>query len=363
MTPLDYYHERCQQGLYFADEQQITVLQHLQMIHQQLIDEYKHRPGLLRWVRKKKLIQGLYVWGGVGIGKTFLMDCFYHCIPFPKKMRMHFHQFMQYIHQELKLHQGEKNPLQIIAKKIAHQTILLCFDELFVNDIADAMILARLFQALFAQGVCLVATSNSMPDDLYKNGLQRKLFLPAIELLKQYTTVLHVPTLIDYRLRHLKKAGVFHTPDDAIADENMEKSFELLANNIAINDDPIFICDRFIPIKKQARELVWFDFDVICRVPRSQQDYLAIAKKYNTVFISHIPIISPEAKDTINLFIRLVDVFYDARIRLVFSAADTIKNIYRQGPLLSDYHRTCSRLLEMQSEDYFSKNLTVASNA
>jgi len=306
------------------------------------------------------LVQGLYIWGGVGIGKTFLLDCFYHCLPFKEKMRMHFHPFMQMIHQELKAHQGEKNPLQIIANKLAKKTSVLCFDEFFVTDITDAMILARLFDALFAQGVCLIATSNTKPDDLYKNGLQRPLFLPAIALLKQNTTVLHVPTSIDYRLRHLKKSGVFYTPDDAMAEENMEKSFALLANGAEIDDEPIEILGRVIPIRKKTRDIIWFDFDVICRVPRSQQDYLAIAKKYNTVFITHIPVISPHAKDMISLFIRLIDVFYDARIRVVFSAAETIKKIYTQGYLLADYTRTQSRLLEMQSESYFSKELLSA---
>ncbi len=354
MTPLTYYRQKLHHGFIVEDQQQLIAIAHLQIIYDKLLVEHKNRSKLLSSLRKPKSIQGLYLWGGVGIGKTFLMDCFYHCLPFKEKMRMHFHQFMQMVHVELKKHQGKRDPLQLIAKEIAKKCMVLCFDELFVNDITDAMILGRLFQALIVNGVCLIATSNAKPDDLYKHGLQRKQFLPAIELLKRNTTVLYISTAIDYRLRYLKNAGVFHIPNDDAANVNMEKTFEVLAGDTDIGYKPVEICGRHIPIKKQAgHEIIWFDFDIICNIPRSQHDYLEIAKLYKTVFISDVPTLSPNAKNVATLFIKLVDVFYDAHVRLILSAEDKIEKIYRQGPMSFEFARTCSRLLEMQSEKYF----------
>jgi len=357
MTPLEYYQEQCHQGVISEDAKQLAVMQQLQQIYLDLLNEHQHRQGLLSIFHKPRMVQGLYLWGGVGVGKTFMMDCFYKCLPFPQKMRMHFHQFMKLIHQELKKYQGEKDPLQMIAKDIARQTLLLCFDELFVSDITDAMLLGHLFRALFKQGVCLVTTSNTKPDDLYKNGLQREQFLPAIDLLKESTTVLHIPTTVDYRLRHLKEAGVFYSPLDAAAQFNMEKSFTSLLGENSVSTDPVIILDRAIKIKKQAGKVVWFDFAEICKVPRSQNDYLAIAEKFHTVFISDIPAIPANEKDTICLFISMVDVFYDAHVRLVLSSAEPVGEIYNRGYMILEYTRTHSRLLEMQSTDYFLADL------
>lgn len=353
MLPLEYYREQCQKGLIVEDTQQLKIVQELELLHHALVKEQQKRTGIFALFRQPRLVQGLYVWGGVGIGKTYLLDCFYHCLPFQNKLRMHFHLFMQWIHQELKNHQGKKDPLKYIAKELAEKAILLCFDELMVSDITDAMLLRRLFDMLFLEGVCLVATSNVIPDDLYKDGLQRKLFLPAIALLKQNTKVIHLSTFSDYRLRHLKDAGVFYTPNDEIATENMEKSFNALTNGMVENADPIEIYGRTICIKKQAGNTIWFDFDAICAVPRSQHDYLAIAQKYDTVFISDVPFIHSQAKDRIALFIRMIDVFYDARVRLVLSAETLAENIYSHGHMMFEFKRTLSRLLEMQSEAYF----------
>jgi len=353
MTPLECYQEQCKQGLIFEDPQQLVVMQQLQRVYSDLLSEHRKRQGIFSFFHSSKMAQGLYVWGGVGVGKTFMMDCFYNALPFREKMRMHFHQFMKMVHEELKKYQGKKNPLQWVAKDICDQAMLLCFDELFVSDITDAMLLRHLFRELFQRGVCLVTTSNTKPDDLYKNGLQREQFLPAIAMLKQNTTVMHIPTTVDYRLRHLKEAGVFYSPLNETARENMEKSFTLLAGNHPISTDPIMILDRSIKIKKRAGDIIWFDFAEICRVPRSQQDYLAIAEKFTTVFISDIPIIPANATDTICLFIGLVDVFYDAHVRLVISAAEPVEEIYSRGYMMLEYARTHSRLIEMQSIDYF----------
>ncbi|EKD72458.1 MAG: hypothetical protein ACD_45C00671G0001 [uncultured bacterium] len=355
MELIDYYHEQCIQGRIHEDAQQLIALRQLQKTLEQLVMENKKRAQMFSFLHKPQLITGVYLWGSVGIGKTLLMDCFYHCLPFPQKMRMHFHAFMQLIQQELKKHQGEKNPLQIIAKNIAKKTQVLCFDEFFVTDIVDAMLLERLLTTLFAQHVCLITTSNVMPDDLYKEGLQRQSFLPAIDLLKHYTQVIHIPTTIDYRLRHLKQAGVFYTPNDALAHELMEKSFSALANNSHVKQEPIQLYDRVIPVKKRTENIIWFDFNVICHIPRSQQDYLAIAKKFHTIFISDIPQLPADDKDKISLFIRLVDILYDQHVRLVCSATVSIEQIYPQGYMAAEYARTRSRLLEMQSEEYFLK--------
>jgi len=357
MTPLDYYHEQCRKGEIFEDPQQLNALRQLQHVFDELLGEHTKRQGVLSLFHKNRLIKGLYLWGGVGIGKTFMMDCFYHCVPFPEKRRMHFYQFMSLVHQELKNHQGEKDPLQIIAKNFAKKTMLLCFDEFFVSDITDAMLLGRLLKALFLQNVCLVTTSNVAPDDLYKNGLQRGQFLPAIAMLKQNTDVVHIPTIIDYRLRHLKEAGVFYSPLDDAARENMEKSFVSLVGEQAVSMDPIVILDREIKVKKRAGKIVWFDFSELCSVPRSQNDYLVIAQQFDTIFVSDVPVIPPNAKDIICLFISMVDVFYDARVRLVISAAEPVAELYSRGYMILEYTRTHSRLLEMQSTDYFLSGL------
>jgi cell division protein ZapE len=354
MTPLEYYNEKVKQGMIIEDAQQLLVLQQLQRVYNDLVAENTRREKITAIFRRPQRVKGIYLWGGVGIGKTFMMDCFYHTLPFPNKMRMHFHQFMQKVHNALTQHQGEKDPLQIIAKDFARETMVLCFDELFVSDITDAMLLGRLLKALFAQGVCLVTTSNSMPDDLYKNGLQRFQFLPAIAMIKKETDVIHIPTSIDYRLRHLKEAGVFYTPLNEAATKNMEKSFAQLTEGEPVDTQPVSICDRSIKIVKRAGNVIWFDFAEICRVPRSQNDYLAIAEQYKTVFISNVSVIPEKAKDIICLFISMVDVFYDARVRLVISAQEPVEQLYSRGYMILEYTRTNSRLLEMQSTDYFT---------
>jgi len=354
MTPTAYYHHAVQEGIIFEDREQLIAMQNLQRIYDELIAENQRRRGFTAFFHQSKLVTGLYLWGGVGIGKTFMMDCFFNALPFQNKMRMHFYQFMQRIHRELTQHQGQQDPLKIIAKELARETCVLCFDELFVSDITDAMLLGRLLRALFENHVCLIATSNTKPDDLYKNGLQRSQFLPAIAALKKNMTILSIPTTQDYRLRHLQEAGVFYTPLDERARKNMEKSFESLTQGLTIETTPIMIHGREIPIQKRAGNTIWFDFAEICRVPRSQKDYLAIANQYKTVFISDIPAIAAHEKDTICLFISLIDVLYDARVRLVMSAAEPVPELYNRGFMILEYTRTHSRLLEMQSTDYFT---------
>jgi cell division protein ZapE len=354
MTPLEYYKEQCAKGFIFEDPEQLAALKNLQRVYDDLLIEHQKRTGLFSVFHKQQSVHGLYLWGGVGIGKTFLMDCFFHTLPFPNKVRRHFHQFMQYVHNELKKYQGRSDPLQLVADDLAYDAMVLCFDELFVSDITDAMLLGRLIKALFVRGVCLVATSNVQPDDLYKNGLQRSQFLPAIAALKQNMDVLNIPTAIDYRLRHLKEAGVFYTPLNDATRDNMEKAFSSLIQNAPIENKPILINDRLINVKKKAGDIIWFEFADICSVPRSQKDYLTIAEKFRVVLISDIPVIDANAKDTVCLFISLVDVFYDARVKLVISAEEPVEQLYSRGYMILEYTRTHSRLLEMQSVDYFT---------
>jgi cell division protein ZapE len=251
MTPSEYYQEQCKNGRIIADAEQLIVIEKLESVYTELMIEQRKRSAWTSIFRHNSLIKGIYLWGGVGIGKTFLMDCFYHTLPFKQKLRMHFHQFLQKIHQELTHHQGEVDPLQVIAKEIATQTVVICFDEFFVTDITDAMLLGRLLKALFSNGVCLVTTSNIAPDDLYKHGVQRLQFLPAIAMIKEYTQVIPIPSKLDYRLRHLREAGVFYTPLDQAAFDNMEKTFSVLTGGEVVDQLPIQIHGRLIPVKKK----------------------------------------------------------------------------------------------------------------
>lgn len=353
MKPSAYYQKQVNLGLVAEDAEQVALIASLDRVHSSLIHEDSKRRSLVRFIRRPKAERGIYIWGGVGIGKTLVMDCFYHALPMQNKMRVHFHEFMRDIHSMLKLQQGEKNPLHAVADQLASQCIVLCLDELIVTDIADAMILRRLLEALIERGVCLVVTSNTMPDELYKNGLQRISFLPAIKLIKTALDIYHLASSVDYRRRHLQQSGVYHVPADDIAEDDLEKCFSLLTEGHLVTTDKMTICERQVIIRKAAHDCIWFDFNRICMPPRSQHDYLEIAQHFKTVIISNIPVIDAEQNDVILLFIRMVDVFYDAKIRLICSAATSPDSLYIMGRMLPDYQRTQSRLIEMQSESYF----------
>jgi cell division protein ZapE len=357
MTPLAYYQQQIDSGLIEKDPQQREVVLELQSIYHNLLKQNhatKSRLGaLLQPIMRSQNIKGLYVWGSVGVGKTFLMDLFYNCLPI-KKMRSHFHQFMREIHAQMKQLQGIENPLDRIAKKIAEETRVLCFDEFMVDDIADAMILANLFKALFANRICLIASSNVHPDNLYKHGLQRELFLPAIELIKQNTRVFHMISHHDYRLIHTNQAGVYFTPLGTQAEMNMEKCFARFSQHQPASSAAIELLGRPVNIRKQAGDTIWFDFFALCDIPRSQNDYLELAKNYKTVLISNVPIIQPNQNNLITAFIHLIDIFYDARVRVIISAAADVEALYPEGRLRFAFARTQSRLIEMQSADYFA---------
>jgi cell division protein ZapE len=300
---------------------------------------------------------GLYFWGGVGRGKTYLMDIFYESLPFEKKMRVHFHRFMRRVHRELATLDKQKNPLDIVAKRLADDAKIICFDEFFVSDITDAMILAKLLEALFKNGVSFVATSNIVPDGLYKDGLQRVRFLPAIDLLNKHTEVINVDGGTDYRLRVLEQAELYHWPLDESADLSLTESFKSLVPDIheTVKDTAINIEGRAIQARFLCEDVIWFDFMALCDGPRSQNDYIVIAMEFHEVLISDIPELAENREDQARRFVNLVDEFYDRSVKLIITAEKPIHELYSGHRLSFEFERTQSRLLEMQSHEYLSR--------
>ncbi len=299
---------------------------------------------------------GLYFWGGVGRGKTYLVDTFHDLLPFEEKQRIHFHRFMQQVHKELRSLNRETDPLAIVAERIAKRVRILCFDEFHVSDIADAMLLGRLFEYLFEHGVVLVATSNLPPDDLYKNGLQRERFRPAIGLIKQHTTVVNVDNDVDYRLRELEKAEIYHSPLDPAAEKNLCFAFEHVAPEVGTRGEALDFNNREIPTVRAADGIIWFEFSELCEGLRSIQDYIEIARCCHTVLLANVQIMGKEHNDTAIRFINMVDEFYDRKVSLVISAEVPITELYRGIKHQFPFQRTESRLLEMQSHEYLMAN-------
>jgi cell division protein ZapE len=361
-SPIERYHSDLNERGFEHDSAQFAAVTELNRLYQSLRDDMQGK-GLI-WSLKDKLglvkhepIEGLYMWGGVGRGKTYLMDLFYDALPFENKLRTHFHRFMRQVHAELKLVEQEKNPLEHISVKFAERYKVICFDEFFVVDITDAMILANLLDGLFRRGVTLVATSNIEPEGLYKDGLQRARFLPAISLLKQHTKVMNVDGGTDYRLRTLKQSKLYYSPHDETTQAAMERSFlQLCPDAEHIQDSvDIEVEGRSITALKEADDVVWFDFYALCDGPRSQNDYIELAREYHTVLVSNVPTFSSSNDDQARRFIYLVDEFYDRRVKLILSAAEHFIDLYREGRLAFEFERTQSRLQEMQSEDYLAE--------
>lgn len=362
MTPLEKYQQDLQRPDFSHDAAQEQAVRHLDRLYHDLVDRYENRPRSFLALfspaaakAQKAPCQGLYFWGGVGRGKTYLVDTFFDCLPFRRKMRIHFHRFMQRVHLELKALQGEKNPLDIVAAKLADEARVLCFDEFFVTDITDAMILGGLMEKLFGHGVTLVATSNIVPDQLYKDGLQRARFLPAIDLIKKHTLVVNVDSGIDYRLRSLEQAEIYHCPLDAAAEASLAHSFEMLAPGAAQSVSQISVNDRPIPVRRVTDDVLWCDFKALCDGPRSQNDYIELARTYHAVLISNVPVMGAAQDDMARRFINLVDEFYDRNVKLIMSGAAPITQLYGGGRLEFEFRRTCSRLLEMQSHDFLAR--------
>jgi cell division protein ZapE len=348
------------------DSSQAVAVDLLQSLYERLVQDevVSCKKGLFAKFKSKfisfdkvKPIRGLYFWGGVGRGKTYLMDGFFESLPFDKKIRLHFHRFMKRVHKDLKGLQGEKNPLTIVAANIANEAHVICFDEFFVLDIADAMLLGKLFELLFSLNVVLVATSNVEPDNLYLNGLQRKQFLPAIKSLKKNTKVYNLDSGIDYRLRSIKKAELYHYPLDASANSSLIKAFNLfcpLQENVLL-DLSIEIEGRNVKFLRQGKDVIWFHFDIICSSPRSQNDYIELSREFHAVLISGVPRMGKNNEDQARRFINLVDEFYDRNVKVVLSAEVDLLSLYVDGVLNFEFQRTKSRLLEMQSYEYLSR--------
>ena len=339
------------------DPAQLDVIARFEDLQARIATQRPRKGGLrTMFFRSEPLesIRGLYLWGGVGRGKTFLMDLFYESLDIKQKKRIHFHRMMHDVHERMKTLSFVENPLDKIAISIAQETRVLCFDEFFVSDIGDAMILGGLLEGLFKRGVILVTTSNSHPDDLYKEGLQRQRFLPAIKLLKEYTDIVHMDGSTDYRLRILQKAGTYLSPDDDVAASRLNFFFEESASTHVDADTDLDINGRSIRARRCAKGIVWFRFSEICDGPRSQDDYIEIARWYPAVIISGVPRFDVTRDDQARRFISLVDEFYDRRVKLILSADVDVRELYQGTRLSFEFERTISRLIEMQSTEYLA---------
>jgi len=351
------YEESLQREGHTEDSAQLDVIARFEDLQVRVASQRPRKGGLRTMFFRgepRETVRGIYLWGGVGRGKTFLMDLFFESLDVKEKRRVHFHRMMHEVHDRLKTLSFVENPLDKVAAGIAQDTHVLCFDEFFVSDIGDAMILAGLLDGLFKRGVTLVTTSNSRPDDLYKDGLQRQRFLPAIELLNEYTDVVNMDGVTDYRLRILQKAGTYLFPDNAAAAERLDYFFDESASTQIEADANLEINGRDILARRRAKGVAWFRFSDICDGPRSQADYIEIARWYPSVIISGVPQFDTTRDDQARRFISLVDEFYDRRVKLILSADVDVRNLYTGTRLSFEFDRTVSRLIEMQSTEYLA---------
>ena len=339
---------------YVADPAQLRAVEALERCAQEWTTFKERRSNAFKkLINRPDVPRGVYLYGGVGRGKSFLMDCFYNAVPLKRKTRLHFHEFMREVHRELYDLQGMANPLDELGKRMAKRFRLICFDEFHVADITDAMILYRLLAALFDNGVGFVTTSNFKPDDLYPGGLHRDRILPAIALLNQHLEVLNVDNGTDYRKRTLEGLTLYHMPNGPAADAAMEEAFNALGETR--DEDPVLnIESRKISLRRKAGGVVWFDFKSLCGGPRSQNDYLEIATQFHTVFLSDVPHMPLRMASEARRFTWLIDVLYDRRVKLVMSAEVAPVDLYTHGPMAHEFPRTVSRLSEMQTKEYLS---------
>ncbi|RNW08328.1 cell division protein ZapE [Serratia nematodiphila] len=365
LSPLSRYQQALDAGEYQADAVQRRAVAQLDRIYQALLQKPAAsapagglRGKLSRLLGKggetapQRPVQGLYMWGGVGRGKTWLMDMFFHSLPGDRKMRLHFHRFMLRVHEELTELQGRENPLEIVADGFKAETDVLCFDEFFVSDITDAMLLATLLQALFARGITLVATSNIPPDDLYRNGLQRARFLPAIDLINEYCDVMNVDAGIDYRLRTLTQAHLYLTPLNDQTRATLDRMFVKLAGKAGEDAPVLQINHRPLQAIRSVDGVLAVDFHTLCEEARSQLDYIALSRLYHSVILYNVQVMGPLKENTARRFLALVDEFYERHVKLVIGAEASMFEIYQGERLKFEYQRCLSRLQEMQSEEY-----------
>ena len=350
------YQEHLAKRGFISDPAQWRAVERLQRLYEEWsADKARRSNALKRLLVKPELPKGVYLWGPVGRGKSFLMDAFFLCVPLVRKRRVHFHHFMREIHRELNAAKGNEDPIAVVAEKIAKQYRLVCFDEFHVSDIADAMILGRFLEQAMGKGVEFVMTSNYHPDQLYPNGLQRERFLPAIEFLKSRLDVVSVDNGTDYRRLKMEKVQVYHLSDTPLAG-----IFEQL-KDVEEEKQPLDVEGRTIPYRKRAGGLVWFDFQALCGGARSYTDYVDLARRFHTVMLSGVPKLSAKQSDAARRFTWLVDVFYDDRVKLIVSAAAAPEEIFIEGEQSAEFQRTVSRLHEMQSAEYLKSERRRAS--
>ncbi|WP_286263011.1 cell division protein ZapE [Thalassotalea atypica] len=363
LSPLEKYQHDLTRDDFQYDAAQENAVKHLQRLYEDLQSKPLPVTGfkkvLNRWKKvvakqEKKTPQGIYFWGGVGRGKTYLVDTFFECLPFPNKTRVHFHRFMHRVHEEMKGLVGQSDPLKVIAKRFADETCIICFDEFFVSDITDAMILGTLFEELFAHNVTLVATSNIIPDELYRNGLQRARFIPAIKLINEHCVVVNVDSGVDYRLRTLEQAEIYHAPLDQQAKENLDTYFKQLSVEEGKLCRVIEINNRELTTVQESDGVVHFEFSELCESARSQGDYMELSRFYHTVLLANVTQMNVDCDDAARRFIALVDEFYERNVKLIISAAVAMDNLYTHGSLEFEFKRCLSRLQEMQSHDYLA---------
>ena len=354
LSPRQRYEQDLARSGFVADASQAAAVDALDKVQRALLANPPKKRLLsdrLNWPK----VEGLYMWGGVGRGKTHLMDAFYDSLPFPHKQRTHFHRFMLEVHERRRHFSHKRDPLKLVALEISHQVRVLCFDEFYVSDIADAMILGKLTEYLFDEGVTLVATSNCAPDELYKDGLQRQNFVPAIERLKQSLKVLNVDGGVDYRLRALTRVQLYLDSSDAEAEAKLAQWFGEIAPEPGIENVTLQIQGRPVKARRRADGVAWFDFSELCESARAAADYIQLAREYHAVILSRVPQLSFEHEDSARRFINLVDEFYDRGVKLLIAAAVPQEQLYTGKKLRFEFKRTQSRLREMQSQEYLAK--------
>lgn len=354
MTVLDCYRQQLSERGFSADAAQLQAVERLQRMCEEMIEFDRRRSSLLRKLFNRSAPpRGVWMWGGVGRGKSFLMDVFFETVPVASKSRLHFHEFMRGVHRELRELRQVADPLDEVARRIAARHRLVCFDEFHVSDVADAMILDRLLRALFAHGVAFVMTSNYQPDGLYPDGLNRESILPAIELLNTHLDVIRVDSGVDYRRIEMQRAHAYITPAGSQADAQLLETFIETAGGKG-ESTTLRIENRDLQALRCEGEVVWFDFATLCGSPRSQLDYLELATRFHTVLLSDVPRMSAAMSSEARRFTWLVDVFYDQKVKLLISAECPPEQLYQAGAMAHEFHRTVSRLIEMQSRDYLA---------
>lgn len=352
MDVISYYQQALATKGYAADAAQEQAIQRLQQLYNDFLVYNENQQSLLkRWFSKPEPPKGVYLWGGVGRGKSFLMDAFYQSLPIERKARLHFHEFMRGVHDQLKVLRSQSDPLEVVAKTIAQRYDIICFDEFHVSDIADAMILHKLLYELFEQGVSFVMTSNYEPSLLYTDGLHRDRILPAIALIKKRMDIVNVDTGVDYRRRTLEQVRLYLTPiTEQTQDELKEAFYALTGESPAASS--IEIENRQLPVIACHSNVVWFDFKTLCEGPRSQNDYLDLVSRFETVILSDVPKMAARDASAARRFTWLIDVLYDHKVKFIMSAAVEAAELYTAGPMSGEFHRTESRLMEMQSKEY-----------